>query len=93
MKILFTDFTEYWEKSWCPNCKEPNWVYQYHSQKPYSQTYFACKCWNCKEIYWFGDKEEFNSIYYNEIEEEGIDNVVEKYLEYCDGKPIKELYK
>lgn len=69
------------------------WVYQSHSQRAYPQIYYACKCYNCTQIYWFADREEFGLRYHNEIEEEGIDKVMNNYLEYYDGKPTKDLDK
>jgi hypothetical protein len=59
--------SETWDKQWCPECKEDNWICLGNLDDLTQPDIEAVKCWNCPHMWWTTEEsEEINRYDYNE---------------------------
>ena len=85
MPLDFVTYIVNWGKCYCPKCKTGNWLYFSHSERAYPDTPEACECWKCDHKFWLGDEDEFNMQYMTELEDYGLEKVMEDYIRFEKG--------
>jgi hypothetical protein len=80
------EFYEYWRCGHCPKCESLNWIYDSHSQRHYPDIRDGCKCFKCGHKFFLGEKDEFDIRYGGELEDHTVEQVLEEYFDYYDGR-------
>lgn len=77
------EFYEFWRKAHCPSCGAENWIYDSHSQRHYPYVPNGCECHVCKNRFFVGELDEFTLRYGDSVEEIGLEETLNTYLD-CD---------
>lgn len=80
------NFFEFWRKVFCPKCLKPNWIYDSHSLRAYPHIPNACKCWDCQNVFWLGEEEEFITRFDHLISQHSLEYVMKNCVGPDDGQ-------